>query len=131
MESVRVLENRTNEQEITELHSKRSKILFAEYEKARDAVLEGLYSRIADRFVQFYKILHAHEGDHFGAQLQTQGAGLLFDVDFLGRGPHPPHALHSEGHQDSMGVCLFLALNEELVKEDLGLVVLDDVSDVC
>ena len=126
-ESVRVLENRTNEQEITVLHSKRSKILFAEYEKARDAVLEGLYSRIADRFVQFYKVLHAHEGDYFGAQLQTQGAGLLFDVDFLGRGPHPPHALHSEGHQDSMGVCLFLALNEELVKRDLGLVVFDDV----
>ena len=126
-ESVRVLENRTSEQEITVLHSKRSKVLFAEYEKARDAVLEGMYSRIADRFVQFYKFLHAHEGDHFGARLQTQGAGLTFDVDFLGRGPHPPHALHSEGHQDSMGVCLFLALNEELVKGDLGLVVLDDV----
>ena len=126
-ESVRVLENRTNEQEITVLHSRRSKILFAEYEKARDSVLEGMYSRIADRFVQFYKVLHAHEGDHFGARLQPQGAGLTFDVDFMGRGTHPPHALHSEGHQDSMGVCLFLALNEELVKGDLKLIVLDDV----
>ena len=126
-ESVRVLGNRTNEEEITELHSKRSKILFAEYEKARDAVLEGMYSRIADRFVQFYKVLHAHEGDHFGATLQPQGAGLSFDVNFMGRGTHPPHALHSEGHQDSMGICLFLALNEELVKGDLGLIVLDDV----
>ena len=125
--SVRVLENRTREQEITVLHSKRSKILFAEYEKARDAVLEGMYSRIADRFVQFYKVLHAHEGDHFDARLQPQGAGLTFDVDFMGRGTHPPHALHSEGHQDSMGVCLFLALNEELAKGDLGLIVLDDV----
>ena len=126
-ESVRVLENRTRDQEITALHSKRSKILFAEYEKARDAVLEGMYSRIADRFVQFYKVLHAHEGDHFDAKLQPQGAGLTFDVDFMGRGTHPPHALHSEGHQDSMGICLFLALNEELVKGDLGFIVLDDV----
>ena len=126
-ESVRVLENRTNEQEITVLHAKRSRILLAEYEKARDAVLEGLHSRIADRFVQFYRVLHAHEGDHFDARLQPQGAGLTFEVDFMGRGTHPPHALHSEGHQDSMGVCLFLALNEELVKGDLGLIVLDDV----
>ena len=126
-ESVRVLENRTSDQEITALHSKRSKILFSEYEKARDAVLEGMYSRIADRFVQFYKVLHAHEGDHFDARLQPQGAGLTFDVDFMGRGTHPPHALHSEGHQDSMGICLFLALNEELVKGDLGFIVLDDV----
>ena len=45
----------------------------------------------------------------------------------MGRGTHPPHALHSEGHQDSMGVWLFLAFNEELAKGDLGLIVLDDV----
>ena len=126
-ESVRILENRTKEQEISVLHSKRSKILFTEYEKARDAVLEGLYSRISDRFVRFYKVLHDHERGHFGARLQPHGAGLTFEVDFMGRGTHPPHALHSEGHQDSMGVCLFLALNEELVRGDLGLIVLDDV----
>ena len=126
-ESVRALENRIQEQETVELHSKRSRILFAEYEKSRDAVLKGLYSRISERFVQFYKILHSHEGNYFGATLRSQGAGLVFDVDFLGRGTHPPHALHSEGHQDSMGICLFLALNEELVREELGLIVLDDV----
>ena len=126
-ESVRILENRTKEQEISVLHSNRSQILFAEYENARDAVLEGLYSRISDRFVRLYKALHDHEEDHFGARLQPHGAGLAFEVDFMGRGTHPPHALHSEGHQDSMGICLFLALNEELVKGDLELIVLDDV----
>ena len=126
-ESVRVLENRIGEAENAKLYSERSKILLAEYEKARDKVLDGLYSRIADRFVEFYRVLHSHEGDHFGARLQPQGASLNFEVDFMGRGTHPPHALHSEGHQDSMGICLFLALNEELAKEDLGLIVLDDV----
>ena len=126
-ESVRVLENRIGEAENAKLYSERSKILLAEYEKARDKVLDGLYSRIADRFVEFYRVLHSHESDHFGARLQPQGASLNFEVDFMGRGTHPPHALHSEGHQDSMGICLFLALNEELAKEDLGLIVLDDV----
>ena len=126
-ESVRVLENRIGEAEVAKLNSERSKVLLAEYEKARDKVLDGLYTRIADRFVEFYRVLHAHEGEQFGARLQPQGAALNFEVDFLGRGTHPPHALHSEGHQDSMGICLFLALNEELVKEDLGLIVLDDV----
>ena len=37
----------------------------------------------------------------------------------------------SEGHQDSMGVCLFLALNEELAKGDLGLIRLGRCNDVC
>ena len=126
-ESVRALGNRNREKETASLNSQRSKLLAAEYEKARDMVLEGLYSRIADRFVEFYRVLHSHEGDLFGAGLQPQRAGLIFEVDYMGRGTHPPHALHSEGHQDSMGVCLFLALNEELVNGDLGFIVLDDV----
>lgn len=50
-----------------------------------------------------------------------------FEVDFYGRGKHPPHALHSEGHQDSMGVCLYLALAEKLAAGIIDLIVLDDV----
>ena len=39
----------------------------------------------------------------------------------------PPHALHSEGHQDSMGLCLFFALNEYLTKDLIKVIILDDV----
>ena len=126
-ESVRALENRVYEKELASLHAARSGVLLAEYESSRDSVLEELYSQISDRFVEFYCVLHDHERNHFGAQLQPQGASLTLEVDFLGRGNHPPHALHSEGHQDSMGVCLFLALNEQLAKDKLALIVLDDV----
>ena len=126
-ESVRALTNRVQEREVATLTFQRSKFLVAEYEKARDFVLDGLYSRIANRFVEFYCVLHDHESKHFDAILRPKGASLTFEVDFMGHGTHPPHALHSEGHQDSMGICLFLALNEELVKGELGLIVLDDV----
>jgi hypothetical protein len=50
-----------------------------------------------------------------------------FEVDFHGRGAHPPHALHSEGHQDSMGLCLYLALAEQLTERLIDLTILDDV----
>ena len=126
-ERVRALENRVQEKGIASLNSRRSEVLVEEYEKARDSLLDGLYTRISDRFVEFYCVLHDHESEYFSASLRPQKASLTFEVDFMGRGSHPPHALHSEGHQDSMGVCLFLALNEELVKGQLGLVVLDDV----
>lgn len=42
-------------------------------------------------------------------------------------GLHPPNAMHSEGHQDSMGVCLFLALSENLNAGLIDLIILDDV----
>ena len=126
-ENVRVLEDRISDHQLAKLSWQRSRTLLAEYEGARDAVLEDLYSQITERFVEFYRALHDHEADHFDARLQPEGPSLTFDVDFMGRGIHPPHALHSEGHQDSMGICLFLALNEALIEQDIGFVVLDDV----
>lgn len=104
----------------------RAEALAISFERSRDAVLTNLYASIRDRFVEFYKILHEHE-PQFAASLQPDGAGLGFAVDFMGRGTHPPQALHSEGHQDSMGICLFLALAERLDAGILELIALDDV----
>jgi len=59
--------------------------------------------------------------------LKHKGPELNFEVDFYNRGSFPPHALHSEGHQDSMGICLYFALNRHLAKDVLQVMVLDDV----
>ena len=121
------LEKRIQDKEAAQLMSLRADALSRTFEQVRDSVLNDLYSRISTRFVEFYALLHDHERDHFKARLEPNRAALSFDVDFMGRGTHPPHALHSEGHQDSMGVCLFLALNEELSRSNHKLIVLDDV----
>jgi energy-coupling factor transporter ATP-binding protein EcfA2 len=94
--------------------------------RARDAALGQLYDEIKDRFVELYSELHDHEPS-FDAELRPSGPGLEFKVEFLGRGVHPPHALHSEGHQDSMGICLYLALAEKLTAGTIDLIMLDDV----
>ena len=52
---------------------------------------------------------------------------LNLEVGFYGRGTFPPHAFHSEGHQDSMGLCLYLALAERLTEGLIDLIILDDV----
>jgi len=126
-ESVRALENRKREKDTASLYRSRGEILYTEYERTRESVLRALYTRISGSFAEFYGSLHGDEKDSFNAQLHPDGAGLKFEVDFLGRGIHHPRALHSEGHQDSMGVCLFLALNEELSEGKTDLIVLDDV----
>ena len=126
-ESVRALESRVREHDTASRNSQRSDFLLAEFDKARDRVLDSLYKRIAGRFGEYYCTLHDHESEHFSASLRPQRSSLNFEVDFLGRGNHPPHALHSEGHQDSMGLCLFLALNEELAGTAASFFVLDDV----
>jgi len=121
------LENNQREYDLAELAEKRASILQYEFEKARDEVLENLYDEIKDRFVELYRELHQDDESSFNATLRPDGAALDFEVDFYGRGSHPPHALHSEGHQDSMGVCLFLALSERLTSDLIDLIILDDV----
>lgn len=110
-----------------ELSCKRAVTLLDTFENARDTILGDLYKEIEDQFVSLYRQLHGADEDKFVATIKPDGAGVDMMVDFYGRGAYPPQALHSEGHQDSMGLCLYLALAEKLTKGIMDLIVLDDV----
>lgn len=103
---------------------RRTTELSSAFTKVRETELVTLYGSIESRFTKLYKCLHDPDEDGFAARLGPNGQ---FEVDFYGRGLHPPMALHSEGHQDSMGICLYLALAEHLTKDKIALTVLDDV----
>jgi recombinational DNA repair ATPase RecF len=97
------------------------------FEEARDSVLESIYDAVRNSFQEYYQLIHAEDEFGFTSKITHAGAELKFEVDFYKRGLFPPHALHSEGHQDSMGLCLFFALNKYLVKNIIEIMVLDDV----
>jgi hypothetical protein len=63
----------------------------------------------------------------FTAKLTPSEGKLDFDVNFYERGLFPPGAYHSEGHQDGMGVCLYLALMKRLFGAQFTFALLDDV----
>jgi tetratricopeptide (TPR) repeat protein len=94
---------------------------------ARDSILQDTYDAVADRMGDLYRQIHASDESNFGAYMAPTRAGLKLSVEFRNKGQFPPSALHSEGHQDSMGLCFFLALTEYLAGADLPVVVLDDV----
>lgn len=109
------------------IESTRANLLNAEFETSRDEILNELYNSIQEKFSKLYVKLHGEDEKDFKAELNPKGAALNFEVDFYGRGNHPPNALHSEGHQDSMGLCIFLALSEYLAKGIIDITLLDDV----
>ncbi len=95
--------------------------------EARDTVLERIYTDIEKQFEHYYTGLHSDESK-FSMNLNPTETGLDFEVDFFERGQYPPHALHSEGHQDSMGICLYFALCDWLKEQEgLSIMMLDDV----
>jgi recombinational DNA repair ATPase RecF len=126
-ENVKALEIAEAQLRTAQMLQRRATALQDSFEKSRNLVLGRLYNRIRKRFVELYRELHGADEAQFDAVLEPDKAALNFEVDFRGRGNFPPHALHSEGHQDSMGLCLYLALAESLGEGLLNMVVLDDV----
>ncbi|MFC1708451.1 hypothetical protein ACFL2J_00125 [Candidatus Omnitrophota bacterium] len=117
----------SKKKEASELFKKRVDACMDYFEKARNSVLDGIYEEVKSRFDKYYKVIHEDDEKNFASKFSHVGPTLNLEVDFHGRGMFPPHALHSEGHQDSMGLCLFFALNEYLTKDLIKIVVLDDV----
>src|SRR5579871_2178731 len=101
--------------------------VFDTYTAASTSVLEGIYKKVEKDFSELYRFINQDDESAFSAQLTPSMGKLGFDVDFYGRGFFPPGAYHSEGHQDSMGLCLYLALMKHLLGDGFTFAVLDDV----
>ncbi|MFI5195891.1 MAG: AAA family ATPase [Chitinophagales bacterium] len=97
------------------------------YVRESNGVLESIYKEVEDEFGSFYRAINSEDEGTFTAKLTPSMGKLDFDVEFYGRGHFPPGAYHSEGHQDGMGLCLYLALMKRLQGSNFRFAVLDDV----
>lgn len=107
--------------------TERAKKILETYTSTSDRILQGLYRTVQDDFAKLYKIINTDDEASFAASLEPSSGKLGFDVDFYGRGSFPPGAYHSEGHQDGMGLCLYLALMRHILGSNFTFAVLDDV----
>ena len=101
--------------------------IYETYASASDHALETLYQTIEQDFSRYYQLINSDDEASFRAQFTPSEGSLDLTVDFYGIDMFPPNAYHSEGHQDGMGVCLYLALMKQLLGDDFRLSILDDV----
>jgi hypothetical protein len=104
-----------------------AKAAYDTYCSTLEESLDRLYQEVEADFSTFYRELNEDDESTFTAKLTPSEGKLDLDVSFYDRGLFPPGAYHSEGHQDGMGVCLYLALMKRLFGERFGLALLDDV----
>jgi hypothetical protein len=106
---------------------KAARAAYAAYCTVMDDELNALYEDVQEDFSNYYRIINEDDESEFTAKLTPSEGKLDFDVNFYERGLFPPGAFHSEGHQDGMGVCLYLALMKRLFSERFTFALLDDV----
>lgn len=96
------------------------------FSESKQETFEDLYNNIEDSFNELYGTIHPDEQDidlNFGAE-GTESVEL--EATFQEE-RDSPLAYHSEGHIDTMGICLFLALRDHLNMSGPDLVMLDDI----
>lgn len=101
----------------------RTQELFTE---ARNEGFEELYADIEGLFNQLYGTIHPDEQDidlDFDADATDS---VKLEANFEDE-RDSPLAYHSEGHIDTMGICLFLALRDHLNMSGPEIVMLDDI----
>jgi energy-coupling factor transporter ATP-binding protein EcfA2 len=110
-----------------ELVAKRGTAAYKAYTAVSESMLTKLYEEVEDDFSSFYQVLNNDDEGAFSAKFEPADGKLGLVVDFHSQGMFPPGAYHSEGHQDGMGVCLYLALMKRVLANQFTIAVLDDV----
>ncbi|HEX3450892.1 MAG TPA: hypothetical protein VHS97_21740, partial [Isosphaeraceae bacterium] len=104
-----------------------AKAAYIAYCTVMDDELDALYDDVQADFSTYYRAINEGDESRFTAKLTPSAGRVDFDVNFYERGLFPPGAYHSEGHQDGMGVCLYLALMKRLFGNRFKFALLDDV----
>lgn len=114
-------------EKVAQAASAAAKAAYETYCTAFETALNTLYEQVQDDFSTYYRELNGEDESKFTAKFTPSASKLDLAVNFYERGLFPPGAYHSEGHQDGMGVCLYLALMKRLLGDRFTLALLDDV----
>jgi energy-coupling factor transporter ATP-binding protein EcfA2 len=106
------------------------------FSSAREGAIQQIFTKISGKVLEYYKILHDFADGRETSECtalelkptsRAAAGGLRLAIQFLGlANSKDPRAFLSEGHLDSLGLCLFLAA-VRIFNPPGTLLVLDDV----
>ena len=102
--------------------------IYSTFSDTKKAKIQEIYDSIQGNIQSFYSMLHLNE-PHKNIELTValgRRASTELKMESFGRGGEDPRALTSEGHLDSLGLCIFLGFVKRF-NEGCSLIVLDDV----
>lgn len=112
--TLKELENQVNKAEKT----------FEIFTKTKEEYINNILSEIREDITYFYDFIHTDD-EIMSPDFVVSGAKKI-DVQLDSFGEYvDSRSFASEGHLDTLGLCIFLAFNKQF--NDLGLMVLDDV----
>ena len=115
------------------LNTKRSthkeiSLIYDVFVNTKRTEVQRIYGELQDNIREFFSVLHPNEGYEEVRLEVNEGrrASTEIKMDFHNRTQEDPRAFNSEGHLDSLGLCVFLAFVKKF-NSDFPIIALDDV----
>ena len=102
--------------------------IYSTFSDIKKAKIQEIYASIQGDIEQFYTSLHAND-PHKNIELCVatgRRASAELKIESFGLPGEDPRAFSSEGHLDSLGLCIFLAFVKKF-NDSCSLIILDDV----
>ncbi|AUB59804.1 hypothetical protein BK009_03395 [Methanobacterium subterraneum] len=129
-ENLKKQEENRRELKVAKNHAKISEIMYEEFSAIKKRKIQEVYDTVKENVERYYAILHPdepYENFNLDVDLNPKKKGSTdLRMTIFGEENQDPRAISSEGHLDSLGLCIFLALFEKS-HGDFPLLVLDDV----
>ena len=128
MSKVQDLLKVSSELRIYQRYLEYSEKIYTTFSDTKKSKIQEIYNTIQGDIEKFYLMLHPNE-PHKNIKLMVahgRRASTELKIESFGRAEEDPRALTSEGHLDSLGLCIFLAFVKRF-NDGCPLVILDDV----
>lgn len=125
---VRDILNAESDLQMYQRYRKFAEKIYTAFSDSKKSKIQEIYDTIRGDIQRFYLMLHPNE-PHGNIKLMValgRRASTEMKIESFGRDGEDPRALTSEGHLDSLGLCIFLAFVKKF-NENCPLVILDDV----
>ena len=102
--------------------------IYSTFSETKKAKIQEIHDSMQENIQSFYSMLHPKD-PHKNIELKVmlkKRASTKLEIESFGREGEDPRALASEGHLDSLGLCIFLAFVKKFNK-GCPLIILDDV----
>lgn len=108
--------------------AKLAEIIADSFSKIKKQEVQVIYDQLKDKIQEFYSEIHPddnHKNLDLSLDFRRRGSANI-SMDFYNRRNVDPRAFSSEGHLDTLGICIFLAFADIFIK-NCPYLILDDV----
>lgn len=112
--------------EVTNKNYQAAQTIHSAFSLIKKSKIQEIYQNIGGDIQRFYMMLHPNEHHKDLEVIVKRRASTELKIESFGRKGEDPRSLASEGHLDSLGLCIFLAFAKKFTS-NCSLLVLDDV----